>query len=257
MSLESKTSLSVIRDRRVVTNAEKIERMRHHNRRERARRRRAKPGTQLDLGMPETFGWGGARDGAGRPPGPRPRTEHRPRERFARWAPEHVTLRILPDALDLDTELGLWIFSEGIASVHRRELFRLIAYTLQGDHAHLVVEADAAAGLSRGMSELGRHLAWGVNAALERTGPLLDGRFHSRRLDSPAEVRNALGYLVENAARHAEKAGRQTPRAIVDPYTSLGHLELRSHRRWGERAVGPRITVPPVTWLLRQGWQLG
>ena len=42
--------------RREMTKAVKQERLRKHERRERARRRRAKPETQLDLGMPETYG---------------------------------------------------------------------------------------------------------------------------------------------------------------------------------------------------------
>lgn len=231
-------------------------RIRKHLRRERTRRRRAKPGTQLELGMPETFRWGGKRDGAGRPAGPRPRTEHHPRERFARWAPEHLTFRLVSSLIDLCSEIGLLIFLDAVAAVHRSGLLRINAYSLQGDHGHLIVEADDAASLSRGMAELGRHLAWGINDALGRRGRVIDGRFYSHRLGSPREVRHAIEYLASNAEHHARKSGVWTPRAIVDPYTSLGQIELGAHRRLGERAVGPPITVPPRTWLLRHGWRL-
>jgi hypothetical protein len=57
----------------------------------RARKRVHQPKAQLVLAFPNR--WGGARKGAGRKAGPRPKTAHRTRPIHRGWAPVHVTLR--------------------------------------------------------------------------------------------------------------------------------------------------------------------
>jgi len=45
-------------------------------------------------------------------------------------------------------------------------------------------------------------------------------------------------YVLQNAARHAERAGRAMPRGWIDPYSSAA--------RW----VHPPPIAPPTVWLL-------
>jgi len=83
--------------------------------------------------------------------------------------------------------------------------FRLVHYSLQGNHAHLIVEADDPGSLGRGMKAIGARLARAVNRIARRTGRVLADRYHMRLLSTPKEVRNALRYVLLNARRHAAR----------------------------------------------------
>jgi hypothetical protein len=231
------------------------DRIRKQRRRYRSALRRAKKGDQLDLELRPTFAWGGKRDHAGRPrtraPGLVP---HVAREAFRPTEPLHVVLR-MEDELDMCAEpwfdVLLWALrTEGVERV------RYAAYSAQGNHLHLVLEAVSREALAGAISALKGRVTAVANAILGRKGPVFVSSFHTTVLRSPTQVRNALAYLVENAARHAAGAGRLDARILRDPFTSLGLIELRAHRGWGMRAVGPLATVAPQTWLLRTGWQL-
>ena len=105
--------------------------------------------------------------------------------------------------------------------------FRLVHYSLQGNHAHLIVEAKDRYALGRGMKAVDSRLARAVNRVFGRSGPVLADRYHVRVLKTPREVRNALAYVLLNARRHAAKAGRRVSRALgIDP-ASLGALVRR------------------------------
>ncbi len=99
-----------------------------------------------------------------------------------------------------------------------RDDFRLVHYSLQGNHAHLIVEANDADALGRGMKAVGARLARAVNQIFDRSGPVLADRYHARVLRTPREVRNAIAYVLLNARRHAERAGRTLARGFgIDP----------------------------------------
>jgi hypothetical protein len=81
----------------------------------------------------------------------------------------------------------------------------------------LLVEAEDARSLSRGMNGLGVRVARRLNRVLGRRGKLLDDRYHGHILRTPTEVRRARSYLLLNARKHF---GRVAP----DPYTSRAPL---------------------------------
>jgi REP element-mobilizing transposase RayT len=102
-----------------------------------------------------------------------------------------------------------------------RGAFRLVHYSLQGNHAHLIVEATSRDALGRGMKAIGSRLAKAVNRVFKRSGPVLADRYHVHVLRTPREVRNAIAYVLLNARRHAARAGRVLARAIaIDPASS-------------------------------------
>ncbi len=128
-----------------------------------------------------------------------------------------------------------------------------------GIHAHLIVEAHGKEALACGMKSIGARLARAVNRVGQRSGPVLDGRYHHRSLRSPREVRRALAYVLLNARRHLAKC-----RGVSRSATA--HLDGASSARWfdGWRPeVASRIQVSssasevarPRTWLLRTGWR--
>jgi REP element-mobilizing transposase RayT len=144
-----------------------------------------------------------------------------------------------------------------------RSDFRLVHYSLQGNHAHLIVEAQDRDALGRGMMAIAARLARAVNRVAERAGSVLADRYHVRLLPTPKEVRNALRYVLLNARRHAKPVGK----AVVAPV----RLDPASSGRWfdgwrRDRAVTgsnderARSDARPAvararTWLLSVGWR--
>ncbi len=206
---------------------------------------------------------GGRRPGAGRKPGPNPWIRHRSRDRFAGVLPAHVTLKVRKDVPSLRTVLLVREVEQSFARACERGEFRLVHYSLQGDHAHLIVEAKSREALGRGMKALGSRLARVVNRVFSRSGPVLADRYHVRMLRTPREVRNALAYVLLNARRHAAKAGRTLSRAFgIDPASSErwfdGWMQQSSLRRARASLLPSRsrpAVAPPRSWLLREGWR--
>jgi len=204
-------------------------------------------------------GRGGPRPGAGRPRGPRPRVLHRKRERIPGHCPVHVTIRVRPGVRSLREGGFVREFRRSLAAASERGDFRVAHYSLQNDHAHMIVEAKGKEALACGMKSIAARLARAVNRVCNRSGTVLDGRYHHRLLRTPREVRRALAYVLLNARRHLAKRG-QVSRA------TRAHLDGASSARWfdgwrpaaasrfGEAGGRPEV-ARPHTWLLRVGWR--
>ncbi|MEN8159514.1 MAG: transposase [Myxococcota bacterium] len=206
-------------------------------------------------------GRGGPRPRAGRPPGPRPRVQHREREPIPGACPVHVTVRARRDVPSLRSRRLVRELRRSLAEACERGEFRVAHYSLQRDHAHLIVEARGKRALARGMKSVGARLARAVNRTFSRSGPVLDGRFHHRVLRTPREVRNALAYVLLNARRHFAKArGGRRPPVAVDEASSARWFD-GWQRAWLARLGAPpepgvaRDVAPARTWLLRVGWR--
>jgi len=217
---------------------------------------------QLSLHLQAPRRWGGSRPGAGRKPGKRPVLRHVSRAGFKKL-PAHVTLRVRSDVPSLRiTRIVREIertFTRGCA----RPGFRLVHYSLQNNHAHLIVEARDADALGRGMKAIGARLARAVNRVAKRTGPVLAERYHHRVLPTPKEVHGALRYVLLNARKHASKshAASQMPRRL-DPASSARWFDGWKREKIGTGREGSTSTPAspsPVararTWLLTAGWR--
>ncbi len=175
---------------------------------------------ELDLTMPVK--WGGAREGAGRKAAARPRVWHRGGREFPKAHPGLVTIRVRGDVPSLRTLRFIREIERSLRETLKRRDFRVVHYSLQHDHVHLLVEAEGAAALSKGMKSLAARLARAVNRVFDRRGAVLDGRYHHRALGTPREVRAALAYVLLNVRKHAQQRA-PTPRDSglgVDPASS-------------------------------------
>jgi putative transposase len=201
---------------------------------------RSRKPQQQEMALPTH---GGKRDRAGRKPnGARAGVSHLARSHVNGREPLHVGLRVRRGVPNLR-----WprVFAEiRRAFEHaasRRGDFRVTHYSVQGNHVHLIVEADSGAALSRGMQALTIRIAKSLNRLAKRTGKVFADRFWSRVLKSPREVRHVIAYVLGNARKHAERMGLWITLPAVDPY-----------------AAGPGHDTPslcePRTWLLRVGW---
>ena len=161
--------------------------------------------------------WGGAREGAGRKAAARARVWHRGRAEFPESHPGLVTIRVRRDVPSLRTVRLVREVEHSLRAIAKRADFRVVHYSLQHDHVHLLVESESVAALANGMKSLAARLARAVNRVFDRRGAVLDGRYHHRALGTPREVRAALAYVLLNARKHA---GQRAP--VVASFRFLG-----------------------------------
>ena len=204
----------------------------------------AKASTQLEL-RPRT--WGGKRPGAGRrPSGRKVGAPHRARPSHQARHPVHVTLRAVRAVASLRADTVFPAVRRALADASRDE-FRVIEFSVQRDHIHIIAEAPDARGLSRGVQGLAIRIAKGVNRVLGRRGQVWSDRYHARALRTPREVRNALVYVLQNWRKHVPGARG---------------LDWRSSAVWFEgwrgsvqRSAARPPVVPARTWLAAVGWR--
>lgn len=215
-------------------------------------------GRQLSLSLTRPRRWGGHRLGAGRKPAGRTAgLPHASREPFRRPTPTHVTLRLRSDVPSLRTVPIVREIERTFAAGCVRPGFRLVHYSLQGNHAHLIVEAQDRVALGCGMKAIGARLARAVNRIAERTGRVLADRYHHRLLPTPREVHRALRYVLLNARRHTKAAVGRAPH--LDPASSARWFDGWKRKSLGTEAGSSTPPRPPVararTWLLTVGWR--
>ncbi len=206
-------------------------------------RPRGRTRPQLALGLLPSFGWGGERRGAGRKTIGDRGISHRRELTLGKGTPVHVTLRVRDDVTSLRTRECHGIVAAALRRMLRRPDFRVIHFSIQSNHIHLVIEADGAPALARGMRALSGRIAVGIDRLMKRSGPVfVQDRYHAHVLRSPREVANAVAYVLGNFASHAARRGEDVPPGFVDPFSSAA-------------AYGPDGCRPPVSepcsWLLR------
>ena len=192
--------------------------------------------------------WGGRRSGAGRPRSEgRRAVPHRRRSTHEPRCPVHVTLRV---------SRGLPSLRAGRVFVAVRTAlgaascvgFRVLHFSVQADHVHLIVEADGdQALLARGLQGLGVRTAKAINRVLSRVGRVWGDRYHSRLLRTPREVRHALVYVIQNWRKHFEMVRGLDPRSSAAWFTGW-----KAHV--GDAPMPSPIAVAR-TWLAAVGWR--
>jgi REP-associated tyrosine transposase len=118
--------------------------------------------------------------------------------------------------------------------------FRLVHFSVQGNHVHLIVEAPDAEALGRAMKGLEVRMARALNKVMSRCGPVFADRYHAHLLRSPREAFQAVKYVLENWAVHAVRDQKPRPSG-TDPYCSGWPHE------W------PPLVAQAEWWLLRAG----
>jgi REP element-mobilizing transposase RayT len=156
----------------------------------------------------------------------------------------------------LRRRVALRVVQQALRAGGNSERFRVVHFSVQRDHVHLLVEAEGAEALARGMQGLCVRLARNLNSVFERTGSLFAERYHARSLETPTETRNALRYVLLNGNHHAAQRGAGLLWFGADPYSSAAWFEGWHDDRWRHEVPdGPQPTAVARTWLLREGWQ--
>ncbi len=208
--------------------------------------------TQLGLRLADPPTHGGARPGSGRKPtGDRAGVSHHGRPDVTRDTPVHATLCVLPHVWSLRSARSLAVIERALEGARTWREFRVVHFSVQGDHLHLVVEADGNRALSEGMQGLAVRLAKGLNRMMGRRGRVFADRFHAHVLETPSEVRNALAYVLLNHRSHLARIGAPAPTSL-DRFSSAASFD---GWKGSHRPELPRVTSPAATWLLRAGWK--
>jgi REP element-mobilizing transposase RayT len=146
--------------------------------------------------------------------------------------------------------------------------FRIVHYSLQDNHLHLIVEAKDKRALSSGMLGFASALARGFNKTRRRHGKVWAQRYHARALRSPTEVRNALLYVLRNGSEHGVKrsawmneavpsesvAGGVEPcqgSTVEDAFSSAHAFDGFAHKD----ARADDVVAVGRTWLITTGWR--
>jgi len=196
--------------------------------------------------------WGGKRDGAGQKPnGEVALVSHLRRASLASRFPVHVTMTVregLPGLRGRDERRAV---REAFAKGCERGGFRLVQFSVQRDHLHLIVEGKDREALSRGLQGLAIRVARALNRLWRRAGKVFADRYHDRILRTPREVRNALRYVLQNGKKHGMGLLKPMDCCSSGPWFD----------GWKEKVnvIGLEKFVRPVakarTWLLAEGWR--
>jgi len=141
------------------------------------------------------------------------------------------------------------------------ESFRVVHFTVQSNHLHLLVEADDKRALSRGLRALSIRIARALNRELRRKGRVFAERYHARDLQSPREVRICVTYVLLNNRRHTCVTPLQREaRVALDPCSSAAMFDgwrpdVRVVARPPFSEPVDEMRLPARTWLLSIGWQ--
>src|SRR5438105_6256408 len=192
-------------------------------------------------------GRGGRRPGAGRPKSRKSGVSHLRRPRFKKL-PIHITLKVRDEVGDLRTDKRFREIRRAFFAACDHLGMRLLQFSVQGNHIHLVVEAVDHRTLGKAMQGLAIRLAKGINRAGGQHGTVFADRYHAHLLRTPAEVRNAVHYVLYNRRKHQRRRGMWTHPWDLDEFSSASGEACWYIGDGGEAAM---VIVEPSTWLGR------
>ena len=170
--------------------------------------------------------------------------------------PVHVTLRLGKGIPSLRHKSLAGLVFDAFRAARERLGVRLVHFSVQSNHLHLLVEADGRRALSRAMQGVAVRLARRLNRRLSRCGAVFADRFHARTLRTPLEVRRALVYVLRNHRHHSRGAGRPSR---FDVFSTSAYFDgFTTSPCWPKGGFLPPEEPPvarPRTLLLRFGWR--
>ena len=154
---------------------------------------------------------GGRRSGSGRKRKQSKGVAHRTRERVSLKTPLHINFKF---KTWIRNKSCLKLLKKAILN-SRKQGLRIVHFSLQSNHVHLIVEAESNQILESGMRSLTVTFAKGLSR-----GKVQIERYHLHVLKSVSETKNAVLYVLFNKQKH-EKGTY----SVVDEYTSLFGME--------------------------------
>lgn len=180
--------------------------------------------------------------------------------------PVHVSMKRVRQAPSFRSERIHALLVRHFAAAVKRKI-KIIHYSIQHDHLHLMLEGKDKRELANGLRLLFSRIAFAVNHVARRHGSLFLERHHRRALTTPTEVRRAIVYILFNSRKHDMERGAYRASAFegLDDRTSApwftgwdprncpsdGLLARCRQQQW----TGPPPVHEPTTWLSEKGWK--
>jgi REP element-mobilizing transposase RayT len=199
--------------------------------------------------------------GAGRPKKGKYASErHETRPEITRHEPILITARVERGCASLRRGKIYQAVRRALRRAIERADFRVVHFSIQSNHLHMLAEADHKTALSRGMQGLLISAARHINHAWKRSGTVFPDRYHERIIKSPRQCRNAIRYVLNNWRRHREDVAGEPSNWTLDKFSSAvsfaGWKELGEGKTWAiPPDYEPLPTAQPTTWLLTTGWK--
>ncbi len=184
---------------------------------------------------------GGRRPGSGRKRIKSKGVSHRSRETISARTPMHINFKYKTYIKNKDC---LRLLKRAILNARSHGL-RVLHFSLQTNHIHLIVEADHNDILTTGMRSLTVTFAKGL-----KKGRVQIERFHLHVLKALRETRNAIHYVIFNQQKHEKKKFSN-----IDEYSSVLSLPnaLRIIKRFSQAAAMILKIKHIVIWNLDRG----
>ena len=206
---------------------------------------------QLGLHEAKRRGRGGVRKNAGRKKALKPNTPHRARPLLTRHVPAHITIRAARGLPSFREQVVARAIGHVIRTMRTvRDDFRIVEFSIQTNHVHLIVEADDDKALSSAIRSFEARVSKVLNHHVLRRkrGKVWGDRYFRVDLGSPRQARHALAYVLQNAQHHGV-----VPAGVKDPISSA---------RWSDRYVTraelpleTSLTSPSRTYMLNVLWE--
>ena len=140
----------------------------------------------------------------------------------------HVTQRMQPGVGDLRTQSRLELIRRAMHEASGRFGMQVVHFSVQGNHLHLIVEAEGRTALSRSMKALAIRIALGLNRLAHRQGACVRGPLPCARHG-----------LTAGRREHAPLRHRELSQALA-ARRCPGRGRIRSRPRLNCRCVSRR-----------------
>jgi REP element-mobilizing transposase RayT len=204
---------------------------------------------------------GGWRKRAGRKVSPERKglLKHVARPDLSSEDPVHVVTRVVRGVPFLRTQRIYGALMRIFARASEKG-FRLLHFSVQANHLHMIVEASHEGRLGQGMKRLLSRIAMTINAIARRSGRVFRDRYFRQDILTCTHFRNLLVYVLFNARKHDTTRDWKNG---IDRYSSTVWF-----RDWAEGGGppppteaslaedGPSIVAEPQSWVAKTGWKL-
>ena len=137
--------------------------------------------------------------------------------------PLHVTMRMTHGVWNLRSWRSFYKLEKALEKAKDRLGMRIIHYSIQGNHMHLIVECIDRTALHRAMKGFSVRVARKMNDLMHRKGRVIGDRYHSRVLRSERAAKVAIRYVKDNHLKHKTSVPWSW-KADSDPFSSWSKL---------------------------------
>ena len=113
----------------------------------------------------------------------------------------HLTIKVRAIKADIQSKKILKALHHAIKRARLKKL-KILHYTLEYNHVHLLVEACSSKVLHQAMQALGISFSKAINKAKSKSGQVYKHRYHFKKLNSLREYKNARSYIFKNGIKH-------------------------------------------------------